>query len=156
MLQAQKSSRPKYEAKIFKIKNYIIKYNPSKKIYVCNCQGYFRVKDKSIGCKHIQQLNKDYRGISSPTDVLSFEQNFIDPETETFYLGDIIISIEQAQKQAHQAQHSLLSECALLAIHGTLHLLGFDHTSAEEEKAMWEEQNNLLAHFLSNLPESSK
>ena len=106
--------------------------------------------------KHIQQLNKDYRGISSPTDVLSFEQNFIDPETETFYLGDIIISIEQAQKQAHQAQHSLLSECALLAIHGTLHLLGFDHTSAEEEKAMWEEQNNLLAHFLSNLPESSK
>ncbi len=106
--------------------------------------------------KHIQQLNKDYRGISSPTDVLSFEQNFIDPETETFYLGDIIISIEQAQKQAHQAQHSLLSECALLAIHGTLHLLGFDHTSVEEEKAMWEEQNNLLAHFLSNLPERSK
>ena len=50
---------PKKKPETFKVKDYIIKYNPDKKIYICNCQGYFRVKDKSIGCKHIQQLKAE-------------------------------------------------------------------------------------------------
>ena len=49
----------KIKPQIFKIKNYIIRYNSDKKVYVCNCQGYFRVKDKTIGCKHIQQLKAE-------------------------------------------------------------------------------------------------
>ena len=51
--------KPKPKLDIFKIKDYIIRYNANKKIYVCNCQGYFRVKDKIIGCKHIQQLKTE-------------------------------------------------------------------------------------------------
>ncbi len=53
------SPKPKLDNKVYKVKDYIIKYNPSKKIFVCNCQGYFRVKDKTIGCKHIQQLKTE-------------------------------------------------------------------------------------------------
>lgn len=93
---------------------------------------------------HIAQLNEKYRGITTSTDVLAFNQDFIDPDTGKPYLGDIIISLNQAQKQAHKAAHSLLKECALLAIHGTLHLLGYDHNNASAKKAMWNEQNSLL------------
>mgnify|MGYP003345047693 CR=1 FL=1 len=50
--------KPKTPPQTFKIKDYTIKYNENQKIYVCNCQGYFRVKDRSIGCKHVQELKR--------------------------------------------------------------------------------------------------
>ena len=49
----------KIKPQIFKVKDYLIKYNSDKKLYTCNCQGYFRVKDKNIGCKHIQEVKKN-------------------------------------------------------------------------------------------------
>jgi probable rRNA maturation factor len=92
----------------------------------------------------MRQLNKSYRDIARPTDVLSFNQNTIDPETQRMYLGDIIISSERAQEQAAQHNQSFDEECTLLAIHGTLHLLGYDHYKKEEKEIMWRFQKAIL------------
>ena len=94
-------------------------------------------------------LNETYRGLAKTTDVLSFNADFKDPETGTFYLGDIVISLEQAVVQAASQGHSLDIECAFLTIHGTLHLLGFDHHDPKEKKEMWALQDNLLQDVLS-------
>ena len=96
----------------------------------------------------IAQLNKHYRNISSPTDVLSFNQNYQDPETGRNYLGDIVISLETAKTQAPKYNLSLDQECAFLAIHGTLHLLGYDHATAEEKTRMWEIQEKILNELI--------
>jgi probable rRNA maturation factor len=96
----------------------------------------------------MRQFNKKYRGIDKTTDVLSFNQEFIDPETHRLYLGDIVISIEQAQVQAPENHHTVKEECALLAIHGTLHLLGFDHSTAQEKEEMWNIQEKILKDII--------
>lgn len=93
----------------------------------------------------ISQLNKEYRGISSATDVLSFLQNFLDPETGRKYLGDIVISLETAIRQAPKFELTIGQECAFLAIHGTLHLLGFDHATKQEKETMWEIQDKIFS-----------
>lgn len=95
----------------------------------------------------IHQLNRTYRKMDQPTDVLSFSQDFIDPETNEPYLGDIIISVEQAKRQAPENQHSLEEECAFLAIHGTLHLLGYDHYEPDEKAQMWKIQEDVFSKF---------
>ena len=93
----------------------------------------------------IQELNKNFRGIDSVTDVLSFESGGeIDPETGLEYLGDIIICLSQAEKQAEQSGHSLENEIALLEIHGLLHLLGYDHMDDNEKAEMWKYQDYYL------------
>jgi probable rRNA maturation factor len=93
----------------------------------------------------IAQLNKEYRGFSSATDVLSFLQDFTDPETGRKYLGDIVISIETAIRQAPKYELTIDQECAFLAIHGTLHLLGFDHDTKQEKETMWEIQDKIFS-----------
>ena len=85
----------------------------------------------------IQELNRTYRDEPKPTDVLSFNQDFTDPETGRLYRGDLIISVETASMQAAEQGHNLDEECAFLAIHGTLHLLGYDHYDPEEKAEMW-------------------
>lgn len=92
----------------------------------------------------IRQLNQVFRGINKATDVLSFNQDTLDPETQRLYLGDIIISYERARQQALQHGHAFDKECALLAIHGTLHLLGYDHYEEEEKEKMWDLQKRIL------------
>lgn len=92
----------------------------------------------------MRQLNQTFRGEAKTTDVLSFNQDFIDPETDRLYLGDIIISVDRAQQQARENKHSLEKELAFLAVHGTLHLLGFDHYKPEEKAEMWELQENIF------------
>jgi probable rRNA maturation factor len=93
---------------------------------------------------HIQNLNLQFLGIDTPTDVLSFPSDEIDPETENRYLGDIIISYPRAVAQAQAAGHSVESELQLLVVHGTLHLLGYDHAEENEKRNMWEVQRNIL------------
>jgi probable rRNA maturation factor len=93
---------------------------------------------------HIQNLNLQFLGIDGPTDVLSFPSDEIDPETENRYLGDIIISYPRAVAQAQAAGHSVESELQLLVVHGTLHLLGYDHAEENEKRNMWEVQRNIL------------
>lgn len=99
---------------------------------------------KITGDEEMRQLNRTYRSIDKTTDVLSFNQGYIDPETSRYYLGDIIISFVQTQIQAEENQQSLIEEFTRLAIHGTLHLLGHDHTNPDEKKVMWDLQENLL------------
>ena len=102
----------------------------------------------------IKQINQTYRGINQTTDVLSFSQDFFNPETGRKYLGDIIISVEKAHQQAEQYNLSINEECAYLAIHGTLHLLGFDHEEKTEKTEMWALQEKIFSIVKSNYKEN--
>jgi len=90
----------------------------------------------------IHELNRDYLGIDSPTDVLSGSE--IDPETGARYIGDIVISLPYAARSAEKAGHPLESEVQLLAVHGVLHLLGHDHAKPGEKAKMWKAQTEIL------------
>lgn len=94
--------------------------------------------------KGIQKLNATYLGNDSPTDVLSFENAYIDPETGQEYLGDIVISLETAGRQALAHQAELQQELEMLLVHGTLHLLGFDHGDPASLDAMHDAQDAAL------------
>ena len=91
----------------------------------------------------IQEMNRDYRGEDRPTDVLSFAAG---DELEP-YLGDIAISVETAVSQAEHAGHDLVEELQLLAVHGTLHLLGYDHLHPAEKDEMWARQTAVLTQL---------
>lgn len=98
---------------------------------------------------YIHELNKQYRGIDRPTDVLSFALNESEePETldgpEVNVLGDLIISVERAEAQAEDYGHSLRREIAFLTVHGMLHLLGYDHMEDEEREEMEAEQRFVM------------
>jgi len=92
----------------------------------------------------IQNLNKQYRGIDEATDVLSFDIDHIDPETGRRYLGDIVISAQTVERSAKANGISLIEETRLVIVHGLLHLLGYDHSSPDEEQKMWAEQNKIV------------
>ena len=92
----------------------------------------------------LHELNLNYLGVDSPTDVLSFPASETDPETGSRYLGDILISVPRAQAQAEAAGHPLESEVQLLVVHGVLHLLGHDHAEPEEKDRMWKSQSEIL------------
>ncbi len=87
----------------------------------------------------VRALNRTYRGRDRTTDVLAFPQG-----GEGGLLGDVVISLPQAARQARRVGHSLAREVALLAIHGTLHLLGYEDETARGRKRMWEAQDRLL------------
>lgn len=100
----------------------------------------------------IAALNRQFRQLDQPTDVLSFaalETDFPPLEelldSEPLYLGDIIISLDTATRQAAEAGHSLRWETAWLAAHGFLHLLGWDHPDEPSLVAMLDKQSDLLA-----------
>ena len=89
--------------------------------------------------KEIHKLNKKYRNIDRPTNVLSFELG------DDLLLGDIYISVDRIISQANDYGHSEVRETCFLAVHGLLHLLGYDHTkSLEDEKIMFEKQDIIL------------
>ncbi|MCV3215183.1 rRNA maturation RNase YbeY [Plectonema radiosum NIES-515] len=99
----------------------------------------------------IQALNAQYRHQDKPTDVLSFATLEVDfPQSQEIsgamplYLGDIVISVDMAKRQAQQQGHSLATELAWLAAHGLLHLLGWDHPDEETEMRMLKQQGILL------------
>ncbi|MBD2410996.1 rRNA maturation RNase YbeY [Nostoc calcicola FACHB-389] len=99
----------------------------------------------------IQELNAQYRQKNQPTDVLAFAALEVDfPQSEEMlasvplYLGDIIVSVDTAQRQAQQQGHNLPTELAWLSAHGLLHLLGWDHPDEESLERMLEQQVKLL------------
>lgn len=94
----------------------------------------------------MQRLNREYRGIDKPTDVLSFGMDDRLPGDHD-YLGDVVIAVPLAEAQAQAAGHDLLSELSLLSVHGVLHLLGHDHASDVERDAMWRMQDEILAQL---------
>lgn len=99
----------------------------------------------------IQELNRLYRDVDSPTDVLSFPLHEQDPDTGDLYLGDVIISIERAITNLQEHHTTIDKEMYLLTVHGILHLLGYDHTDEDEKKKMWEAQTGILMQLGINL-----
>ncbi|NIK13354.1 putative rRNA maturation factor [Alkalibacillus almallahensis] len=102
----------------------------------------------------IKQINADYREKDYATDVISFaleeqgegELDIVGDDLPV-HLGDIVISIDRAKAQANEYNHSLNRELAFLAVHGLLHLLGYDHETKADEKAMFQKQESILQSF---------
>lgn len=91
--------------------------------------------------ERIHELNRLYRNVDRPTDVLSF------PLEEEELLGDIIVSIPKAMDQAKEYGHSFRRELYFLIVHGFYHLLGYDHETPEQESQMFSRQEQVLNHF---------
>lgn len=99
----------------------------------------------------IRDINREYRGKDQPTDVISFAmeelgegETAIIGSSEPRMLGDIIISLDRTKEQAADYGHSFERELGFLAIHGFLHLLGYDHMTEEDEKKMFSRQEEIL------------
>ena len=99
--------------------------------------------------ERIHEINKEYRNIDRPTDVISFAlEDSEDIKLENYrILGDIYISIDKVKEQAKEYGHSEKRELAFLTIHGFLHLLGYDHMKEEDEKVMFAKQEEILNGF---------
>ncbi len=101
------------------------------------------------GDAEIHRLNRQFRQVDAPTDVLAFPAagaaTFVEAPGQPVYLGDVIVSQPRASAQAAESGHAMQAEVALLAVHGTLHLLGYDHASNEEKAAMWAAQKAILS-----------
>jgi len=96
----------------------------------------------------IRALNRDFRGVDEPTDVLAFGEDapspFVMAPGEPTYLGDVVISLERAQAQAEEQGCPVKAELQLLLVHGILHLLGYDHATEEGHLEMWSRQDVIL------------
>lgn len=100
----------------------------------------------------LQKINNEYRGIDAPTDVISFaleemsegEIAIVAEQGMPTVLGDIIISVETARRQAEEYGHDLTREIGFLALHGFLHLLGYDHLNETDETKMFTRQKEIL------------
>ena len=101
--------------------------------------------------EEIHQINRQFRNVDAPTDVLSFPQLTFEEGEEAdvnengeIVLGDIIISVERAKEQAEEYGHGLKREIAFLTVHSMLHLLGYDHMEKDEEEDMFRRQKEIL------------
>jgi probable rRNA maturation factor len=108
----------------------------------------------------VQSLNREYRGLDEPTDVLSFGLSglarsldeepaapFVTPAGALLEIGEVIVAVPYAARQAEQRGRDVRDELALLVVHGVLHLLGHDHAEPEEEAAMQAREREVLAAF---------
>lgn len=98
----------------------------------------------------ISALNVEYRGVEGPTDVLSFSQHEGEDDFSSAenLLGDLVISVETAKRQAREQGKPLEAEIDMLVTHGLLHLLGYDHSEPVEAERMFARQNELLVQGL--------
>ncbi|GGF07657.1 endoribonuclease YbeY [Halobacillus andaensis] len=119
-----------------------------------NIAGENELSVTFVDNKEIQELNRNYRQKDYPTDVISFAmQELGEGEVEVqnedlpVLLGDIVVSVDKAKEQAEDYKHSLEREFAFLALHGFLHLLGYDHMNEEDEKNMFARQEDILNEF---------
>ncbi len=95
----------------------------------------------------IQKLNKDYRGKNEPTDVLSFPMDEEIFESEVRMLGDVVVSIETAMRQADVIKHDPFLEIVFLLIHGILHLHGYEHSNKILRKQMRDREVSIFRHL---------
>ena len=129
----------------------LVKRSVSETLYEEGYKGDFEVSVTFTDNAGIREINKEYRDIDRETDVLSFpmtdegEEFTVNPETDCYMLGDIVISLEKALAQAEEYGHSFRREVAFLTVHSMLHLLGYDHErSEEEEREMFGKQDIVL------------
>ena len=112
-----------------------------KKLNIDECEFNIIV----VNNDYIHELNKNYRGKDTETDVISFaleDDKTFNPQGRV--LGDIYISIDKAHSQALEYGHSFLREFCFLGVHGMLHLLGYDHMTKDDEKVMFSLQEEIL------------
>ena len=93
----------------------------------------------------LSRLNSHFREINGPTDVLAFPSDEEEPDSRNKYLGDIVISMDQVKKQQELFKDTEMGIIFLLVVHGTLHLLGYDHDTKLEKKKMWDQQTYYLS-----------
>jgi len=105
---------------------------------------------------YIRVLNREYRGTDQPTDVLAFPMTPEDAAGGEPTLGDIVISVERAREQARQFKHPIRREVALLALHGLLHLLGYEDETESGASVMWSTQKELLEKILDTEAQGSR
>ena len=111
---------------------------PSRPFLVRNLQRRFSVDTRSLKAfanldERMRLLNRDFRGKDKPTDVLSFGWDDLTNGGDEAYLGDIVISVETARRQAERRRSTLDNELRVLTLHGFLHLLGYDHETDDGE-----------------------
>jgi len=120
---------------------------------VLESEGYkdsYEISVSFVNDEAIHALNKEHRGIDRPTDVLSFPlgengKYDLDPDSGAYLLGDIVISIETAYRQAEIYGHTLEREIGFLTVHSMLHLLGYDHEQGKlQERLMREKEEEIL------------
>ncbi|WP_188206190.1 rRNA maturation RNase YbeY [Alkalibacillus aidingensis] len=104
--------------------------------------------------EEIKEINRDYREKDQVTDVISFaleehteDELVVQGEDIPIHYGDIVISIDRAYAQADEYNHSIDRELAFLAVHGLLHLIGYDHQTKEEEQMMFSKQEEILNEY---------
>jgi probable rRNA maturation factor len=101
--------------------------------------------------QELSELNTIYREMSGPTDVLAFPSGEVEPDSGKKYLGDIVISMDQVKKQQELFKDNEMGVIFLLVIHGTLHLLGYDHYTKSDKKIMWDQQTYYLSKYEINV-----
>lgn len=109
-----------------------------------------------INDEEISDYYRHYFGYTKSTDVLSFPSGDVNPENGYIHLGDILISYPFVKNQAESLSNDISAEIALMIIHGTLHLLGFDHADDSQKKEMWTIQGEILKQLdiqITKLPE---
>lgn len=122
---------------------------------VLELDGKFDCSVTFVDNARIQEINREYRGIDRPTDVISFaleemaegEVPIIPEEGEPRVLGDIIVSLDKTAEQAEAYGHSFDRELGFLVVHGLLHLLGYDHATQAQEKEMFGLQEKILSSY---------
>lgn len=121
--------------------------------------GPFNAKTKTcvlavsgVGASEMKKLNKKFRGISSPTDVLSFEQPEKQAPKGWIFLGDVVICLDVLKAQAKQTGNTLKEECKVLCVHAILHLLGFDHEKSEAKRKKMQRLESEILKALHSKP----
>lgn len=133
--------------------NDLDKYYPLIKKYYKKTINILKLEDSYdlsliiVGPKKIREINREYRKIDKPTDVISFAM--IDSDDDLFYddaiqLGDIFINRNKVLSQSKEYNHSIKREFVFLFVHGLLHLLGYDHMNPKDEKIMFSIQNKIV------------
>lgn len=98
-----------------------------------------------VTARQIHKLNRQFREVDRVTDVLSFPDGDVNPETNRRFMGDVLICRKVARKQAKELGHSLEREITFLKVHGTLHLFGYDHINPDDEVKMLGLQRKIMA-----------
>lgn len=137
-------SRQWWKTKALRARRELLNYLPLKK------KSLFKNSTHTLlitNNKEMRNFNKKYRNLNRATDVLSFHLNKKEQVTKK-YLGDIVISLETAKKQAIKEKKTLDSELLMLLVHAYLHLLSYDHKHAKEAKMMFSLQNKILTKII--------
>lgn len=125
----------------------LIKKYYKKTIIILKLEDSYDLSLIIVGPKKIREINREYRKIDKPTDVISFAM--IDSDDDLFYddaiqLGDIFINRNKVLSQSKEYNHSIKREFVFLFVHGLLHLLGYDHMNPKDEKIMFSIQNKIV------------